>query len=68
MHRNLTSDGATRIVVAAYYRSGSTFVSNLFQLTNSSFNLCEPFYSIYADWYGTVASHEVLFTGDGKRR
>lgn len=58
----------TRIIVVAYYRSGSTFVSDLLQLGNNSFHLCEPFYAIYAHWYGTVGYHEVLFKGDGTRR
>jgi hypothetical protein len=61
-------DGVTKIIVTAYYRSGSTFVSDLLQLGNNSFYLFEPFYAIYAHWYGIVGYHEVLFTGEGRQR
>ena len=63
-----SSPSVVKVVISAYYRSGSTLVSDILTLRNDTFYLCEPFYGIYAHWYGSVGNHEVFHASGGKRR
>ena len=58
----------TKIVIAAYYRSGSTLLSGLLTLRNDIFYICEPYCAIYSHWYGAKTYHEVLYSNNGFSR
>ena len=66
---SLEADPSVRkILVSAYYRSGSTLVGEMTAVMNESFYLFEPYHDLYSAWYGANGYHEVTYLPGGSKR
>jgi hypothetical protein len=57
-----------KLLVSAYYRSGSTLVAEIPAIANDSFYLFEPYHDLFASWYGAQGYHETTFLPGGAKR
>jgi hypothetical protein len=59
---------AVKLLISAYYRSGSTLVAEIPAIANDSFYLFEPYHDLFASWYGAQGYHETTFLPGGAKR
>jgi hypothetical protein len=63
-----SKSSVSRVLVVAYYRSGSSWLGEALALPDDAFYLFEPYHALYSAWYSAPGHTEVRYTlGGGER-